>query len=103
MPSPFPGMDPHLEGKLWADVHHRLATEISRRLTPRLRPRYVARIEVAVLQDESYASEIGIMYPDVAVLRSKKARVLHDRAEKRQRYTLCRLPSHLGERSPQRL
>ncbi|MEK7784049.1 MAG: DUF4058 family protein, partial [Chloroflexota bacterium] len=22
MPSPFPGMDPYLEGYLWPDVHH---------------------------------------------------------------------------------
>ena len=26
MPSPFPGMDPYLEGYMWADVHHELAT-----------------------------------------------------------------------------
>jgi hypothetical protein len=81
MPSPFPGMDPYLEGRLWSDVHHRLATEISRRLTPRLRPRYVARIEVAIIQDVSYASEITIAYPDVAVPRSKHANVLHDGRE----------------------
>lgn len=81
MPSPFPGMDPYLEGALWPDVHHRLASEISRRLTPRLRPRYVARIEVAIIQDVSYASEINITYPDVAVLRSKQASVLHDGQE----------------------
>jgi hypothetical protein len=74
-------MDPYLEGRLWPDVHHRLATEISRRLTPRLRPRYVARIEVAIIQDVSYASEITIAYPDVAVLRSKHANVLHDGRE----------------------
>lgn len=86
MPSPFPGMDPYLEGKLWPDVHHRLATEISRRLTPRLRPRYVARIEVAVIQDVSYASEINITYPDVAILRSKHASVLHDGQETSSAY-----------------
>lgn len=32
MPSPFPGMDPYLEGYLWPDVHHRLASEIARQL-----------------------------------------------------------------------
>ena len=48
MPSLFPGMDPYLEGHLWPDVHHRLATEISRQLTPRLRPRYVARLDIYV-------------------------------------------------------
>ncbi len=40
MPSPFPGMDPYLEGYLWPDVYHRLATQISDQLTPHLRPRY---------------------------------------------------------------
>lgn len=46
MPSPFPGMDPYLEGYLWPDVHHRLATQISDQLMPMSRPRYVARIEI---------------------------------------------------------
>ena len=63
MPSPFPGMDPYLEGYLWPDVHHRLATQISDQLTPRLRPRYVARIELRVVADEGPEAEIGIMYP----------------------------------------
>jgi len=27
MPSPFPGMDPYLEGYLWPDVHHRLSID----------------------------------------------------------------------------
>ncbi|MGL4621783.1 MAG: DUF4058 family protein [Chroococcidiopsis sp.] len=29
MPSPFPGMDPYLEGYLWSDVHSALAAEDS--------------------------------------------------------------------------
>jgi uncharacterized protein DUF4058 len=68
MPSPFPGMDPYLEGHLCPDVHHRLTTEIVRRLTPLLRPKYVARIEVYVTEDETPEAEIGIIYPDVSVL-----------------------------------
>ncbi len=28
MPSPFPGMDPYLEGYLWLDVHQSLASQI---------------------------------------------------------------------------
>ena len=42
MPSPFPGMDPYLEGQLWTTFHTSLANEIARQLSPRLRPRYVA-------------------------------------------------------------
>ncbi|MCE7988625.1 MAG: DUF4058 family protein [Caldilinea sp. CFX5] len=72
MPSPFPGMDPYLEGYLWPDVHHRLATEISDQLTPKLRPRYVARIETQVVVDESPQGEIGIMYPDVEIIIGRK-------------------------------
>ena len=65
MPSPFPGMDPYLEGYLWPDVHHRLATQISDQLMPMLRPRYVARLEIQVIQDATSEADIGIMYPDV--------------------------------------
>lgn len=68
MPSPFPGMDPYLEGYLWPDVHHRLATEIARRLAPLLRPHYVARLEIYVVEDENPEVEIGIMYPDVEII-----------------------------------
>lgn len=42
MPSPFPGMDPYLEGSLWPSVHAQLAVEIARQLSPRLVPRYIA-------------------------------------------------------------
>lgn len=68
MPSPFPGMDPYLEGYLWPDVHHSLATQIRDQLMPHLRPRYVARIELRVVADERPEAEIGIMYPDVEIL-----------------------------------
>ena len=73
MPSPFPGMDPYLEGYLWPDVHQALAVKISRLLTPHLRPRYVARLELAVLSDEPDPDEVSIMYPGVEVLRMRRA------------------------------
>jgi hypothetical protein len=65
-------MDPYLEGYLWPDVHHRLATEISDQLMPLLRPKYVARIEVQMVSDETAEAEIGIMYPDVEIVRSQQ-------------------------------
>jgi len=68
MPTPFPGMDPFLEGYLWPDVHHRLATDIARRLMPHLRPRYVARLEVSVIEDKYPEVELGVMYPDVQIM-----------------------------------
>lgn len=69
MPSPFPGMDPYLEGSLWPDVHSALANKIRQVLAPQLRPRYVARLEVYVVEDVAPEAEIGIMYPDVEILR----------------------------------
>ncbi|MEZ4862916.1 MAG: DUF4058 family protein [Caldilineaceae bacterium] len=72
MPSPFPGMDPYLEGYLWPDVHHSLATQIRDQLAPHLRPRYVARIEIQAVVDEAPQSEVGIMYPDVEIVRSQR-------------------------------
>lgn len=70
MPSPFPGMDPYLEGYLWPDVHDALANKIRQQLTPRLKPRYVARLAIYVVEDSTPEAEIGIMYPDVEVLES---------------------------------
>lgn len=72
MPSPYPGMDPYLEGYLWPDVHHSLATQIRDQLTPQLRPRYVARIEIQVVVDEDPQGEVGIMYPDVEIVRARQ-------------------------------
>jgi hypothetical protein len=69
MPSPFPGMDPYLEGYLWPDVHHRLASQISRQLAPQIQPNYVARLEISVIEDETFDTEIGVMYPDVEVVK----------------------------------
>jgi Protein of unknown function (DUF4058) len=67
--SPFPGMDPYLEGYLWPDVHNRLAAVIAELLAPQLAPKYVARIELYTVEDQTPESEIGILYPDVEVLQ----------------------------------
>ncbi len=71
MTSPFPGMDPYLEGYIWPDVHNRLAAVISELLAPQLAPKYVARIEPYTVEDTTPESEVGITYPDVAVLSKK--------------------------------
>ena len=41
MPSPFPGMDPYLEGELWQEFHETLAGAIREQLLKVLPPRYV--------------------------------------------------------------
>jgi hypothetical protein len=68
MPSPFPGMDPYLEGYLWADVHNALASKIRQLLVPKLRPRYTARLEIYLVEDKNPEAEVGILYPDVEIL-----------------------------------
>src|SRR5262245_40143725 len=77
MPSPFPGMDPYLEGYLWPDVHNALAAKLRQLLTPLLRPRYTARLAIYMVEDIAPESEIGIMYPDVEVLLSEPSRQEH--------------------------
>ena len=69
MPSPFPGMDPYLEGALWTTLHHGLGTEIVRQLAPQLRPRYIALpVERFVMEMSSGVSvSTASVYPDVSV------------------------------------
>jgi len=73
MPSPFPGMDPYLEGYLWPDFHHRLASRISALLATQIQPKYVARLEISVIEDETFEAEIGVMYPDVEIVQVQPA------------------------------
>src|SRR5262245_4885998 len=76
MPSPFPGMDPYLEGSLWMSVHAQLASVFVRQLNPQILPRYIA------LQTRRFVRErpdgegllIGENYPDVSVQRQQPAR-----------------------------
>src|SRR4051812_26355247 len=72
MPSPFPGMDPYLEGSLWMSVHGALAVEIIRQLNPRLRPRYMALTIRRFVLDMPEDTDVAIegIYPDVAVIQS---------------------------------
>jgi Protein of unknown function (DUF4058) len=50
MPSPFPGIDPYLEGPLyWQDLHERFLPYAAETLQPQLPPRYRARIGERVI------------------------------------------------------
>lgn len=69
MASPFPGMDPYLEGHLWPDVHNSLAYVIKVQLAPRLGAEYVVHLNNYTVEDTSPQEDIGIMYPDVEVLK----------------------------------
>ncbi len=72
MPYPFPGMNPYLEGYLWPDVHSALANKIRQMLVPKLRPHYTARLDVYLIEDITTEGEIGILYPDVEILKIKQ-------------------------------
>jgi len=63
MSSPFPGMDPYLEGHLWSDVHHELASAIKAQLLPQIQPRYLARVAPYVVEDSNPWPDVGIWYP----------------------------------------
>ncbi len=81
MVSPFPGMDPYLEGSLWTSFHHELATEIVRQLRPRLRPKYLAFPEhYFVSGPPEVVVAAGSLYPDVGVFKGKASRLPKDGA-----------------------
>ena len=68
MPSPFPGMDPYIEGQEWDDFHTRLMTGIADALSPKLLPRYVARLERRVYLEHNTSTFARHFRPDVAVI-----------------------------------
>jgi uncharacterized protein DUF4058 len=61
MPSPFPDMDPYLEGALWTTFHFALGAEIVRQLAPRLRPRYLVLPVEPLLDDEAMSMADGLL------------------------------------------
>ncbi len=72
--SPFPGMDPYLEGEMWQEFHDRLANQISEQLIPLLLPKYVALLNKRYVIERSGPGIFGIalqrvIYPDVHVVR----------------------------------
>ncbi len=74
MPSPFPGMDPYLEGSLWTTFHFSLAAGIVRQLAPKVRSRYLVLPEERFVVD--VPDSIGItttrdIYPDVGIADSE--------------------------------
>lgn len=79
MPSPFPGMDPYLEGSLWTTLHHSLGTEVVRQLAPKLRPRYVALpVERFIIETFSEVSvTTASVYPDVSVADAQASPLAH--------------------------
>src|SRR5437899_882459 len=70
MKSPFPGMDPFIEGQEWTDFHHALIEMISELLVPEVEPRYLVRVERRVYVEHGDNGEsdfVAVGVPDVAV------------------------------------
>ena len=83
MDSPFPGMDPYLEGELWQEFHETLAGAIRAQLMPRLAPKYVALLAKRYVIQSLDLSILGmesprIVYPDVHVVRPQEPEALHE-------------------------
>src|SRR5438270_523545 len=69
MPSPFPGMDPYLEAPwIWPDVHHGFISGIRAALNPRLRPGYVARVELRVYISDDDDPGREALVPDLHIV-----------------------------------
>lgn len=72
MASPFPGMDPYLEGEMWQEFHETLASEIRTALIKQLRPKYVALLAKRYVVDQPGLGILQpterIVYPDVHVV-----------------------------------
>jgi Protein of unknown function (DUF4058) len=75
MPSPFPGMDPYLEGSLWSSVHFQLASVFVRQLNPQIHPRYIALPTRRFVKDRPEVEGLMIEenIPDVSVHRQHPA------------------------------
>lgn len=75
--SPFPGMDPYLEGELWQEFHQTLATQIRAQLMSLLPSKYVALLEKYYIIDYTGLHIVGVsakqgIYPDVHVAKVKE-------------------------------
>jgi hypothetical protein len=80
MRSPFPGMDPYLEGELRTSAHTALIAETWRYLSPRLRPRYVVLMEKRFTLsypeiEDGVAIEAvgGSVRPDAAIVAGERS------------------------------
>ena len=68
MPSPFPGMDPFIEGHLWHDFHGSMIFAIRDLLVPSIRPRYYVRTEERIyLNHESEDGRSRHIRPDLLI------------------------------------
>ena len=67
MPSPFPGMDPFIEGQKWADFHHECIAVIRESLVRCVRPRYEVSVEERIYIEHGPHERAELIRPDVTV------------------------------------
>ncbi len=67
MPSPFPGMDPYIEGKSWANFHFRLIGSVADSIMPEIRPKYVVIAEERVYLEHEVEGRDHIR-PDLTIV-----------------------------------
>jgi hypothetical protein len=84
MPSPFPGMDPYLEGDMWQEFHDRFANQITVQLMPLLAPRYVALLAKRYVLDRPVLGIFNlplerVIYPDVHIVMPPGSRLSETR------------------------
>src|SRR5438874_2737138 len=72
MPSPFPGMDPFIEGRLWRDFHTEFITGVRAALAPGVVPRYVVRIEERVYVERAPEEPEHFVVSDITVAEGKR-------------------------------
>ncbi|MEZ8220671.1 Protein of unknown function (DUF4058) [Candidatus Fervidibacteria bacterium JGI MDM2 JNZ-1-D12] len=72
MPSPFPGMDPFLEGAgEWSTFHGLFLHGILEALVPKVRPRYIVRAQTQVTVFQEPDEKLGTIVPDVVVVEGE--------------------------------
>ena len=68
MSSPFPGMNPFLEGHEWEDFHATFNTVLRETLAPRIRPKYAARVERRIYVERPSSEDDQYLIADSAIV-----------------------------------
>jgi hypothetical protein len=72
MPSPFPGMDPFIEGQRWTSFHDRFIVNLGDTLVPQVRPRYVVDVGERVYLENAPEGAPPFLGPDVMVTEPRQ-------------------------------
>ena len=70
MPSPFPGMDPFIEGQRWQDFHSTFIAVLKELLVPVVRPKYSVDVEQDVYLVSEGEIPAGTIEPDLAFVEA---------------------------------